>query len=164
VLSGRGLCDELIARPVEPYRLWCVVVCDLETSWMRRPWPELGRSAKKKYLSVIAVVNFEAGVSLGVGFILLCVWLRLLSLTLPRSSKVLSLRELPFAWCWHPSICTASCCSMFLTAVQVSWYEVWQGSRVTILWQYTRGTEGPRTFCWYAALPIAWAYKKANVK
>jgi hypothetical protein len=32
VLSGRGLCDELIARPEESYRLWCVVVCDLETS------------------------------------------------------------------------------------------------------------------------------------
>ena len=32
VLSGRGLCDELIIRPEEPYRMWCVVVCDLETS------------------------------------------------------------------------------------------------------------------------------------
>jgi hypothetical protein len=31
-LSGRGLCDELIARPEESYRLWCLVVCDLETS------------------------------------------------------------------------------------------------------------------------------------
>jgi len=39
VLSGRGLCDELITRPEESYRLWFVVVCDLETSWMRRPWP-----------------------------------------------------------------------------------------------------------------------------
>ena len=29
VLSGRGLCDELITRPVVSYRLWCVV-CDLE--------------------------------------------------------------------------------------------------------------------------------------
>jgi hypothetical protein len=28
----RGLCDELITRPEEPYRLCCVVVCDLETS------------------------------------------------------------------------------------------------------------------------------------
>ena len=28
--SGRGLCDELITRPEESYRLWCVVVCDLE--------------------------------------------------------------------------------------------------------------------------------------
>ena len=32
VLSGRGLCDELITRPEESYRLWCVVLCDLETS------------------------------------------------------------------------------------------------------------------------------------
>ena len=32
VLSGTGLCDELITRPEEYYRLWCVDVCDLETS------------------------------------------------------------------------------------------------------------------------------------
>ena len=32
VLSGRGLCDELITRSEESYRLWCVVECDLETS------------------------------------------------------------------------------------------------------------------------------------
>ena len=44
-LSGRGLCNALIMRPEEYYRLWCVVVCDLETSRMRRPWPTLGRSA-----------------------------------------------------------------------------------------------------------------------
>jgi len=31
VLSGRGLCDELIARSEEFYRVWCFVVCDLET-------------------------------------------------------------------------------------------------------------------------------------
>jgi len=36
-LSGRGLCDELITRPEESYRLWCVVVCDLETSRMGAP-------------------------------------------------------------------------------------------------------------------------------
>ena len=30
VLSGRGLCDWLITRPEEYYRLWCVVTCDLE--------------------------------------------------------------------------------------------------------------------------------------
>jgi len=35
-LSGRGLCDGLITRPEESYRLWRVVVCDLETSEMRR--------------------------------------------------------------------------------------------------------------------------------
>ena len=32
VLSGRGLCDELLIRPDESYRLWRVVVCDLENS------------------------------------------------------------------------------------------------------------------------------------
>ena len=32
VLSGRGLCDGLITRPEESYRLWRVVVCDQETS------------------------------------------------------------------------------------------------------------------------------------
>ena len=47
VLSGGGLCDELITRPEESCRLWCVVY-DLETSWMRRPWPELGRNARGK--------------------------------------------------------------------------------------------------------------------
>ena len=32
VLSGRGVCDELITRPEESYQLWCVVLTDLETS------------------------------------------------------------------------------------------------------------------------------------
>jgi hypothetical protein len=34
LLSGTGLCDELITRPGESYRLWCVA-CDLETSRIR---------------------------------------------------------------------------------------------------------------------------------
>ena len=50
VLSGRGLCDELITRPEDSYRLWCVVVCALQTSRMRRSWPALGRRATKKYI------------------------------------------------------------------------------------------------------------------
>jgi hypothetical protein len=41
VLLGRGLCDELITRSEEFYRVWCVV-CDLETSWMRKPRPTGG--------------------------------------------------------------------------------------------------------------------------
>jgi len=52
VLSDRRLCDELITRPEESYRLWCVVVCDLETSWMRRPWPTGGLSRQKQTKSV----------------------------------------------------------------------------------------------------------------
>jgi len=39
VLSGRGLCDGLITRPEESYRLWRVVVCDQETSNTRRLKP-----------------------------------------------------------------------------------------------------------------------------
>ena len=36
VMSGRGLCDELVPRPEESYRLWCVSkVCDRETSTKR---------------------------------------------------------------------------------------------------------------------------------
>ena len=45
VLSGRGLCDELITRPEEYYRPWSVVVRDLETSRMSKPCLALGRSA-----------------------------------------------------------------------------------------------------------------------
>ena len=38
MLSGRGLCDELITRPEESYQLCCVVVCDLETSRIGAPY------------------------------------------------------------------------------------------------------------------------------
>jgi len=48
VLSGRGLCDELITLPGESYRAWCVVVCDLETLLMRRSCPTGGFRAKNK--------------------------------------------------------------------------------------------------------------------
>jgi hypothetical protein len=56
VLSGRGLCDKLITRLEEFYRLWCVVVCDLETSWMGRPWPTGSCRAKNKQkMSVVSL-------------------------------------------------------------------------------------------------------------
>jgi hypothetical protein len=42
VLSGRGLCVGLIARPEESYRVWCVSECDREASITRRPWPTGG--------------------------------------------------------------------------------------------------------------------------
>jgi hypothetical protein len=35
---GRAPLDELIARPEESYRLWCIVVCDLETSRIGAPY------------------------------------------------------------------------------------------------------------------------------
>jgi hypothetical protein len=40
--SSRGLCDGPMPRAEESYRLWCVAVCDLETSRMRRSWSTLG--------------------------------------------------------------------------------------------------------------------------
>ena len=53
VLLGRGLCDELITRPEESYRLWCVVVCDQETSRMRRPYSRWAAAPhEKKYIYI----------------------------------------------------------------------------------------------------------------
>ena len=42
VLSGSSLCDELITRSGESYRLWRVVVCDQETSYAWRLKPARG--------------------------------------------------------------------------------------------------------------------------
>jgi hypothetical protein len=59
VLSGRGLCDELVPRPEESYRVWCVSnVCDHETSTKRGgPGPyravEPEEKGKKKLLLII---------------------------------------------------------------------------------------------------------------
>jgi hypothetical protein len=39
VLSGRGLCNGLIPRPEESYRMWGVSACDREASIKSRPWP-----------------------------------------------------------------------------------------------------------------------------
>jgi hypothetical protein len=57
VLSGIGHCDGPIIRPEESYRLGCVIVCDVETTRIRRPWLELrcyGRE-KKLYLLIKAL-------------------------------------------------------------------------------------------------------------
>jgi len=48
VLLGRFLCVGLITRPDESYLLWCFVVCDLETSRMRRSWPTNGLLGQKR--------------------------------------------------------------------------------------------------------------------
>jgi hypothetical protein len=46
VVLGKSLCDGPIPRPEESYWLWCVILCDIETSSMWRPWPALGCCAK----------------------------------------------------------------------------------------------------------------------
>jgi len=47
-LSYSKLSDELITHPGDSYRLWWVVLYDLGTSWMRRPWPTGGCRAIKQ--------------------------------------------------------------------------------------------------------------------
>jgi hypothetical protein len=49
LLSGRGLCDGVITRPEESYRVWCVIKCDREASIMTGPGPVgLLRQREKK--------------------------------------------------------------------------------------------------------------------
>jgi hypothetical protein len=48
VLSGRGLCDELITRSEESYRLSCVVVCDLEKLKNEEAMTRVGSQRHKK--------------------------------------------------------------------------------------------------------------------
>jgi hypothetical protein len=57
--SGKGLREGPIPCPEESYRLWCVIVCELQTSSTRRPWPALGccdRKRKKKRKEMLHVL------------------------------------------------------------------------------------------------------------
>jgi len=58
VLSGRGLCDELITRPEESYRLCCVVVCELETSRMGAPYIYDISRLRVKYLNLFKLKTY----------------------------------------------------------------------------------------------------------
>ena len=58
VLSGRGLCDELITRPEESYRLCCVVVCDLETSRMGAPYIYI-------YIYIYVISSLRVNIQMG---------------------------------------------------------------------------------------------------
>jgi len=59
VLSGRGLCDELITRPEESYRLWCVVVCDLENLKNEEAMTRVGsqRHRKKIVVCIVKIIH-----------------------------------------------------------------------------------------------------------
>jgi hypothetical protein len=55
VLSGRGLCDELITCPEVSCRLWwCIAVCDLEKPVNEEAMPRVGqeRHVKTKYIFI----------------------------------------------------------------------------------------------------------------
>ena len=59
MLSGRGLCDELIIRPEESYRLWCVVVCDLESLKNEEAMTRVGSQRHSKKKNIMVVMNFR---------------------------------------------------------------------------------------------------------
>ena len=63
MLSGRGLCDELITRPEESYRLWCVVVCDLENLKNEEAMTSVGsqRHGKKNKRSLFLKLGLHEG-------------------------------------------------------------------------------------------------------
>ena len=70
VLLGRGLCDELITRPEESYRLCCVVVCDLETSRIGAPYIYI-------YIYTYIYTHIHVISSLRVNQLLYCVSLKI---------------------------------------------------------------------------------------
>ena len=57
VLSGRGLCDELIARPEESYRLCCVVVCDLGNLKNEEAMTRVGQQSHKKKCEILVFLS-----------------------------------------------------------------------------------------------------------
>ena len=57
VFSGGGLSDELMTHSEDSYRLWLVVVCDLNTTKIRKPCPTLGRSAIGKKILICCAVS-----------------------------------------------------------------------------------------------------------
>ena len=58
VLSGRGLCDELITRPEDSYRLLCVVVCDLENLKNEEAMTRVGSQRYKKKIYIYIYIYF----------------------------------------------------------------------------------------------------------
>ena len=69
VLSDRGLCDELITFPGKSYRLWCVVVCDLENLKNEEAMAHFGmqRHKKRKKGQVYLLATFHTQIQLAEG-------------------------------------------------------------------------------------------------
>ena len=57
VLLGRGLCYGPIPRPDESYRLWCIIVCDIQTSCISAPVLNLLHFHISTFRSMCAVPN-----------------------------------------------------------------------------------------------------------
>ena len=56
MLSGRGLCDELITRLEESYRLWFVVVCNLENLKNEEAMTRVGSQRQKNIIIIIIII------------------------------------------------------------------------------------------------------------
>jgi hypothetical protein len=69
VLLGRGLCDGLITRPEEYYRMCYVAVCDWETSRLWIPWTRVGPHHHRKFWEI----NKESNRIVGEEGVILCV-------------------------------------------------------------------------------------------
>jgi hypothetical protein len=65
VLSGRGLCDELITRPEESYlSVVCLTECYCEASIMRRPCPTGASCAMERRKHILYFYNILNKISL----------------------------------------------------------------------------------------------------
>ena len=58
VLTGRDFCDELITHPQESYRLWCIVVCDLENLMNEEVLAHCGLLGQKQTMHSIITVLY----------------------------------------------------------------------------------------------------------
>ena len=86
MLSGRGLCNELITRPEESYRLWCVVVCDLEASRICAPYIYDIRSLRVNDLIIINSRLFRFQTS---AYRHIYIYIYMLENSLPHVSEIL---------------------------------------------------------------------------
>ena len=65
MLSGRGLCDKPCPRLEKSYRLLCVILSHAESSRMKRPWPALGRCARKGEVELSSLLSALPVISTG---------------------------------------------------------------------------------------------------
>jgi hypothetical protein len=71
VLAGRGLCDDLITGPEESYRLWCVVLCDLENLKNEEAMTRVGSQRHRKKCSKLSYFCIKTAFMLLVGLVAL---------------------------------------------------------------------------------------------
>jgi hypothetical protein len=113
---GRFPCVALITSPEESYRLWCVVVCDIETLWMRRPWPTDAFMPNKL---IVHTCNGDERA-----------WY-----TVPNSETFYRLRQMS-AWILPPTLCAAQSDLPFLrysygiSLVCCYWLLTWRHSEM----------------------------------